>query len=132
MNNEFFERYGDGQPIVIPFSVELNNSFIYDFDFTLKQIENIDNRAMSIIGEMNITRTIGSPASFMSTYSPRNTSEVVLKYDFGAGALKFKKKPKGLVIRPAQGENALNNRRWNQLLLFGLDYIRGKQCYSRL
>lgn len=132
MNRDFFEQYGKGEQIIIPFSVELNNSFIYNFDFVLKQIENIDNRYMSIIGDMTVTKTIGNPKSFMNAYCPRITSDVVLKYDFGAGILKFTRNPKGLAIRPAQNSDGTNNNRWNELILYANDYNKGKQRYSRL
>ena len=124
MNTNFFKQF-DGQTIIIPFSVYLNNSFIYSFNFTLSQIENIDSRYFSILGSMEITNTIGNPQSFMNAYSPRNKENVVLKYDFGLNVLKYPRNPKGLIIRPALNVSGGNNNWWNELILYVSDYIKG-------
>ena len=123
MNNDFFEKYKKDETIVIPFSVELNNSFIYNFNYTLKRIENIDTKYISIIGDMEVTKTIGSPQSFMNAYCPRTKTDVVLKYDFEQRYLKFTRNPKGLKIRPAlNSDNSNNNNRWNELIQYACDY----------
>ena len=130
MNNDFFKEYNE-ENIVIPFSVYLNNSYIYGFDYTLKRIENIDMSYMSIVGDMDITKTIGNPPSFMRTYSPKIKSDVILKFDFDKNVLKYTRNPKGLVIRPALNVDGANNEWWNRLVLYASDYKKGIQRYGR-
>lgn len=130
MNKDFFSKFGDSE-VIIPFSVELNNNFIYNFDFKLKQIENIDTRYISLLGDMTITKTCGNPESFMRAYSPKSKTNVVVKYDFGAHFLKYPRNPKGLVIRPALNTDGTNNSNWNFLIEFATDYLKGNQRYSR-
>src|SRR5574344_2230280 len=121
MNTDFFEQ-SDADPVVIPFSVYLNNGFIYAFNYTLTRIENINAKYLSIVGNMEITRSIGNPDSFMNAYSPRIKDDVVLKYDIANSILKFTRNPKGLVIRPALNVNGTNNTRWNELVQYATDY----------
>lgn len=130
MNNDFFEQY-NGEPVVIPFSVYLNNGFIYAFNYTLTRIENINAKYLSIVGNMEITRTIGNPDSFMNAYSPRIKDDVVLKYDIANSILKFTRNPKGLVIRPALNVNGTNNTRWNELVQYATDYLKGLHRVQR-
>lgn len=130
MNTDFYQQFNE-QKVVIPFSVEVNNSFIYNFDFTLKQIENIDTRYLSLLGDMTITKTIGNPDSYMRAYSPQSKNNVVIKYDFGSHFLKYHRNPKGLVIRPALNTDGTNNGNWNALITYATDYLRGNQRFSR-
>ena len=129
MNEDFFKIYGNN--IVIPFSVTLNDSFIYNFDFKLSKIENIDSKFLSIIGDMEVTRTIGNPESFMNAFCPRIKENVVLKYSFSDKYLKYPRNPKGIKIKPALNSSGENNNRWNQLITYASDYLRGIERYSR-
>lgn len=127
INTDFVQEYGEG--LVIPFSVTLNDSFIYNF--TLKKIENIDSKYLSILGDMEITRTIGNPESFMNAFSPRIKTDVVLKYRFSNKCLKYPRNPRGLKIKPALNSNGENNNSWNKLISYASDYLRGNERYSR-
>ena len=123
LNNDFFKQYNE-QSFIIPFSVYLNNYYIYNFDYSLTTIESIDNKYLTIHGRMEITSTIGSPQSFLDRYSPKKKEDVVLKYDFGTNSLKFRRNPMGIVIEPALNVSGENNNSWNERILYASDYRR--------
>lgn len=111
----FIEQLNRGD-IVLPFSVEVNRSFVYNFNFSLKRIEAVDTKGFSILGDILVTRTIGCPESFLNEFCPKDRMNVVLKYDSLSGNIRFVKNPRGLFIRPALSDNGLMNNWWNGLL----------------
>ena len=87
-------------------------------------IESINDGVMSIIGDMKITRTAGNPESFISRYSPKARTGVVLKYDFSSRCLSYPHAPRGLRIRPALNSDGINNDNWNALISFASECIK--------